>query len=140
MSVVAPVLWSLPLVLPPIIAMFRARHSRWLDDVSPDIPDDAPLVSVVVPARNERRNIERCVRSVLTSTYAPLEVIVVDDHSTDGTGDIARAIAATDSRLHIIDAPPLPSGWFGKQWACATGARWASRGSTTGRSRARTCA
>ena len=80
--------------------------SRSLDDVSaPMPPTDAPLVSVVIPARNEARNIERCVRSVLASRYPSLEVIVVDDHSTDGTGDIARAIAANDTRLRVIDAP-----------------------------------
>jgi chlorobactene glucosyltransferase len=76
-----------------------------------------------VPARNERRNIERCLQSVLSTRYPSIEVIVVDDHSSDGTGDVARAIAANDSRVRVIDAPPLATGWFGKQWACATGAR-----------------
>jgi chlorobactene glucosyltransferase len=76
----------------------------------------------VIPARNEARNIERCLRSVLTATYANLEVIVVDDHSTDGTGDLARAIAAGDPRVRVIANPDLPNGWFGKQWACQNGA------------------
>ena len=63
------------------------------------------------------------MRSVLRRAhYPPFEVIVVDDHSTDGTGDIARAIAAADSRLRVVTRPTLPAGWFGKQWACATGA------------------
>jgi chlorobactene glucosyltransferase len=126
-SFVGPVLWSLPWVLAPALAVMRARHSRWLDDVSADVPTDAPLVSVVIPARNERRNIERCVASVLASRYERIDVIVVDDHSTDGTGDAARAIGAGDPRLRVIEAPDLPSGWFGKQWACATGAA-AARG------------
>jgi chlorobactene glucosyltransferase len=125
MSALAPVLWSLPWVLPPAVALLRARNSRWLDDISSDVRSDAPLVSVIIPARNERRNIERCVRSILASTYAQLEVIVVDDHSTDGTGDVARAIAAHDTRLRVINAPDLPERWFGKQWACWTGARTA---------------
>jgi chlorobactene glucosyltransferase len=47
-------------------------------------------------------------------------VIVVDDGSTDATGAIARAIAASDPRLRVIESPPLPDDWFGKQWACAT--------------------
>ena len=80
------------------------------------------MVSVVIPARNEERNIERCVRSVLSATYPNLEVIVVDDHSADATGDIARRIAAEDTRLRVIANSPLPDGWFGKQWACETGA------------------
>jgi chlorobactene glucosyltransferase len=123
MAGLAPVLWTLPWVLPALAVTLRARRSRWLDDVSPSVPPDAPPISVIIPARNERRNIERCARSVLATDYAPVEVIVVDDHSTDGTGDIARAIAADDSRLRVIEAPSLPTGWFGKQWACTTGAR-----------------
>jgi chlorobactene glucosyltransferase len=58
---------------------------------------------------------------VLSSRYPNLEVIVVDDHSTDGTGAIARAAAGDDSRIRIVDNPDLPAGWFGKQWACANG-------------------
>lgn len=122
MSVVVPLLCALPWVVPPLVAMVRATNSLSLDSVSADVADGAPLVSVIVPARNERRNIERCVRSVLSSRYPALEVIVVDDHSTDGTGDAARAIARDDGRLRVVVAPNLPAGWFGKQWACATGA------------------
>jgi chlorobactene glucosyltransferase len=125
MSTTGAMLWSLPWVVPPLIALLRFRRSRSLDDVSP-VVTAAPLVSVVIPARNERRNIERCVRSVLSTTYPSLEVIVVDDHSTDGTGEVARTIAASDARLRVIEAPPLPDDWFGKQWACAAGARVAS--------------
>ena len=124
---VAPILWSLPWVLPPFIALARSSRSRSLDDVSPDVGTAAPLVSVVIPARNEARNIERCVRSVLSTRYPSIEVIVVNDHSTDDTATIARTIAASDPRLRVIEAPQLPPDWFGKQWACATGAN-AARG------------
>jgi chlorobactene glucosyltransferase len=126
MSEIAPFLWSLPWVLPPAIVVFRARHSLSLDDVPDAPPPDAPRVSIVIPARNESRNIERCVRSVLGAAYPNFEVIVVDDHSADGTGDIARRIARDDSRLRVVEAPALPDGWFGKQWACAAGAREAT--------------
>lgn len=124
----AALLWTLPWTLPPIVAMARASGSRSLDEVPSQASSDAPLVSVVVPARNERRNIERCARSILTADYPRFELIVVDDHSTDGTGELARAIAAEDSRVRVIEADPLPDGWFGKQWACWNGAR-AARGS-----------
>ncbi len=123
-----PALWSLPWVAVPTVVLVRARQSHSLDEYSDVAPSDAPLVSVVIPARNERRNIEQCVRSVLASRYPALEVIVVDDHSTDGTGDIARTISSGDGRVRVLDAPDLPSDWFGKQWACATGAA-AARGS-----------
>jgi chlorobactene glucosyltransferase len=113
---------ALPYALVPVITILRVRTSRHLKDESPTPPSDEPLVSVVIPARNEARNIERCLRSVLATTYPALEVIVVDDHSTDGTGDIARGIAAHDGRVRVIENPVLPSGWFGKQWACENGA------------------
>jgi chlorobactene glucosyltransferase len=111
-----------PWLLAPLVVWWRTRGSRSLDDYPADAPADAPRVSVIVPARDEARNIARCVHSVLASTWPALEVLVVDDHSTDGTGDIARAIAARDPRLRVLDNPPLPPGWMGKQWACATGA------------------
>ena len=66
--------------------------------------------------------------SILSTTYPNLELIVVDDSSTDGTGEIAREAAEGDPRARVITCPPLPEGWFGKQWACATGAKVA-RGS-----------
>ena len=77
---------------------------------------------VVIPARDEARNIERCLRSVLATTHPALEVIVVDDHCSDDTGGLARAVAESDARVRVIVPQPLPDGWFGKQWACATGA------------------
>jgi hypothetical protein len=118
---------ALPWVLAPLIVLWRARASRSLDEHPATSPDDAPGVSVIIPARDEARNIDRCARSVLASSYPSLEVLVVDDHSTDATGEIARAIAREDARLRVIVPPPLPEGWFGKQWACATGAH-AARG------------
>jgi chlorobactene glucosyltransferase len=117
-----PVVDAAPWLLAPLVVWWRARDSRSLDDYPADAPPDAPRVSVVVPARDEARNIAPCLTSVLASTWPALEVLVVDDHSTDGTGDIARAIAARDPRVRVLDNPPLPPGWMGKQWACATGA------------------
>jgi len=121
-------LWSLPWIIPPLVTYFRLRNSRSLDDES-DIPlADPPLVSVIVPARNEMHNIARCVTSILSATYPNLELIVVDDNSTDGTSSAAREAAKGDPRFRVITCLPLPEGWFGKQWACAAGANVA-RGS-----------
>jgi chlorobactene glucosyltransferase len=124
----AAVLWSLPWIIPPVVTYFRLRNSRSLEGESDIPPDNPPLVSVIVPARNEAHNIARCVKSILSTTYPNLELIVVDDSSTDGTAQIARDAAERDPRARFIASPPLPDGWFGKQWACVTGAKVA-RGS-----------
>ncbi len=77
-----------------------------------------PLVSVLVPARNEAAIIDSAVCCLLGQTYANLELIVLDDNSNDGTGALARAAAGSDARLQVIDGKPLPVGWAGKNWAC----------------------
>ncbi|MEO8622538.1 MAG: glycosyltransferase family 2 protein [bacterium] len=111
-----------PWVIVPIVTIIRAAHSRSLDEVPVDVAAGAPRVSIVIPARNEARNIERCVRSALAARYPRLEVVAVDDHSTDETGEILQRLAVEDTRLRVIVPPALPVDWFGKQWACAAGA------------------
>jgi chlorobactene glucosyltransferase len=114
---------SLPWILPPLATYFRLRQSRSLDDESDATPQKPPLVSVIVPARNEAFNIERCVSSILSTTYPNMELVVVDDSSNDATADLARKAANGDARIRIVINAPLPDGWFGKQWACTTGAK-----------------
>lgn len=122
------ILLSLPWIVPPLVTYIRLRRSRSLDSESAIPLENPPLVSVIVPARNEAHNIARCVSSILSTTYPNIELIVVDDSSADETVAIAREAAAGDPRARVITSPPLPEGWFGKQWACATGAKVA-RGS-----------
>lgn len=105
-----------------VITLVRGAGSRSLDEESAEAPLPPPSVSVIIPARNERRNIARCVQSVLASNYPALEVFVVDDHSDDGTGAAALAAAQGDARFRVLETPQLPRGWFGKQWACTMGA------------------
>ena len=101
-----------------------ARRKPALKDFHPKT--GRPL-SVIIPARNEAGVIERCVRSILATTYSPVEVIVVDDRSTDDTAAIVELIAATDGRLKLVHGQALPEGWYGKPWACVQGLR-ASKG------------
>jgi len=88
---------------------------------------EGPRVSVIVPARNEAANLGPLLTSLARTSYANREVIVVDDRSTDGTGDIVRAlIARTDGWLRLIEGENLPDGWYGKPWACMQGYRAAT--------------
>jgi len=80
-------------------------------------PADAPLVSVCVPARNEEINIRRCVEALLRQDYPNLEVIVVDDRSTDATLSILKELASGDFRLLPVSGSDLPAGWAGKPHA-----------------------
>ena len=123
----APLVAALPWLAVPLILMWRMRGSPKLRDELVPRASESPLVSVVIPARNEARNIALCMQSVLRSHYPSVEVVVVDDRSTDGTGIIAREVSRNDRRARVIDAPPLPEGWLGKQWACSHGAA-AARG------------
>src|SRR4030095_9254006 len=80
--------------------------------------NNLPLVSVLVPARNEEdRVLSESILSVLAQDYGRFEVIPVDERSTDAPGAIFKSLAATDSRLHVIEGAEPPQGWLGKRLA-----------------------
>ncbi|MCS6813014.1 MAG: glycosyltransferase [Cyanobacteria bacterium] len=88
-------------------------------------------LTVIIPAYNEELNLQNCVQSVLASDLPPtveLSVWIADDESTDQTAIIAQALAATDTRLHVLTVPPRPTQelWRGKNWACAQAANQAT--------------
>jgi chlorobactene glucosyltransferase len=92
-------------------------------DPSRRIPARPPLVSTVVPARNEERGIEEAVRSHLAQDYPRHEVIVVDDRSDDATGTILARLAAENPRLTVVSGVEPPAGWLGKPHALYQGAQ-----------------
>lgn len=75
-------------------------------------------LSVLIPARNEERNIRATLEAALANRGCDFEVVVFDDHSNDATARIVREFARRDSRVRLESAPPLPPGWCGKQHAC----------------------
>lgn len=94
-------------------------------------PEDAPLISVCIPARNEERNIGRCIEALFAQTYPNFEIIVLDDHSTDAAPEILQSLAKVSIfrkvPLKIINGSDLPPGWAGKPHAL-TQAAAAARG------------
>jgi chlorobactene glucosyltransferase len=77
-----------------------------------------PLVSIMIPARNEAENIKMCISSLLKQDYANIEILVLDDNSTDGTSLIVKRISEKDGRVKLITGKPLKEGWIGKSYAC----------------------
>jgi chlorobactene glucosyltransferase len=75
------------------------------------------MVSVLVPARNEEDNIERCVASLLNQTYRDFEILVIDDNSSDRTWPILERLAEENSRVRVFKGKPLPEDWYGKPFA-----------------------
>jgi len=83
----------------------------------------SPLVSILVPARNEEHCIETCVQSLLAQHYEPLEILVLDDQSSDATAPIVQKIIDglphdQHGRLRLLKGEALPVGWIGKNFAC----------------------
>jgi chlorobactene glucosyltransferase len=119
-----PLLYALPWAAPFFLVLPGARRKPSLTDLAPAADG---LVSVIIPARNEAGNIATVLDSVARSEYPELEILVVDDRSTDETAAIVARHAAREPRLRLIAGEPLPPGWYGKPWACVQGAR-AARG------------
>lgn len=123
-DVLLAVPWLIPLLLGPLLIGRKPRLST-----APAADGrTGPLVSVIVPARNEVENIGECVASILDSSYDRTEIVIVDDRSTDGTTELVRSLVERNpDRMRSIAGETLPRDWVGKPWACWQGYR-AARG------------
>ncbi len=103
-----------------IIYLLARRDSRYILEPKPVKAiglHPPPLVSIIIPARNEERNLPECLMSLTKLDYPAYEVIIIDDHSTDQTYNVAESIIQHHSNFKIIKAKDLPEGWTGKNWA-----------------------
>jgi hopene-associated glycosyltransferase HpnB len=100
-------------------------HGRFWQNapvLPPARPLRAPPIAVIVPARDEAEVIARSIGSLLAQDYAgPMRIVLVDDGSTDGTADVARALPGAEQKLTVISGAPRPAGWAGKPWAVQQG-------------------
>jgi glycosyltransferase involved in cell wall biosynthesis len=102
-------------------ALLLAAQMPRLDPALPAVSSEAlPRVSVVIAARNEELDLPATLDDLLAQDYPDLEIIVVEDSSTDRTAEVIDARAP---RVRRVNPPPLPAGWVGKNWACWNGAR-----------------
>lgn len=117
---VALLLASVAVLLYQGFALLLAAQLLRLEPAPPS-PTSEPLprVSVVIAARNEELDLPATLDGLLVQDYPNLEILVVEDHSTDRTGEVIDARAP---RVRRVDTPPLPDGWVGKSWACWNGA------------------
>ncbi len=114
----------LVVVMAAIAVMVALSNKRFLVRLRPpgdikrqenEIPKG--LVSILVPARDEEERIGQCLKSLMSDPYQNLEVVVLDDNSTDRTAEIVLRCASKDNRIRLIEGDELPSGWIGKHWA-----------------------
>jgi glycosyltransferase involved in cell wall biosynthesis len=103
-------IWPIRLV----VVLIVERFIHYLTPESPRFAADPPLVSAIIPAKDEEGTLADCLRTVCAQTYPRLEILVVDDRSTDATPEIARRFAEADRRVRVITIKELPGGWTGK--------------------------
>ncbi|MGD0780870.1 MAG: glycosyltransferase [Dehalococcoidales bacterium] len=97
--------------------ILNLRNMR-VPDKNSKVPQPAPLISMLVPARDEEENIRTCLESLQKQDYPNYEILVLDDNSTDNTAAIVKELAARDNRIQFYFGEPLPDDWAGKAFAC----------------------
>jgi hypothetical protein len=108
---------ALGLLLMLVVAIFNLLTARRLHR-APALKAWAPRVSVLIPARNEASTLRGTLPLLAAASYPELEVLVLDDCSTDGTGQVVEEIAGGNERIRLLRGTPPPAGWLGKCWAC----------------------
>lgn len=101
-----------------LIALVAVLNALTFPRLRPAAPGETPLVSVLIPVRDEAAVIAGTLRAWLAQDYPAFEILLLDDASSDATASLALQAAAGDDRFRLLTGEPLPAGWKGKNWAC----------------------
>lgn len=119
-------------LLTALVWLSRARKSLRLLQENPQIlpaalnASETPWVSILLPVKNEEKNLAACLEALVGQTHPFKEIIVINDHSMDRTGEIlADWVRLYPNQVRSLNAPDLPPGWTGKNWALAQGVPFA---------------
>ncbi len=110
-----------------VIYFYARRNASNLPNLKPrqKLPQNIPLVSIIIPARNEEKMISKALESLTKLTYPKFEVIIINDGSTDRTGQIISEYTRRCQNFRVLENPTLPEGWLGKQNGMHKGAKMA---------------
>jgi len=109
-----------------IKSMLKTFHESPFLDKFEKKEHEKPKVSIILPARNEEKFIEKCLDSLIKQDYDNYEIVTINDSSNDATGDIIKKYSEKFPKVVFVDAKPKPDGWIGKNWACIEGYKKAS--------------
>lgn len=105
-----------------LLLIILINNIFYLEEEKEENPlNENPLVSIIIPARNEERNIKKCLNAILKQNYKNIEIIVCDDDSKDKTSQIVENYMKKDNRIKLVKINFLPEGWTGKNYACHKG-------------------
>lgn len=108
-----------------LLSLLKALRTREELELVENVGEDPPLISIIVPMRNEERNARRCIESLFSQRYPNFEIIAVDDRSEDKTRNILKELASKNNKLKVIEGTPTPDGWVGKNHALWQGVKLA---------------
>ena len=98
------------------VAQSNLRNLKRLKTLS--AKQENKIVSILIPARNEYHNLKRCLDSLINQDYSNIEILVLNDRSTDQTATLVEEYQNKDKRVQLLQGQDLPDGWIGKHWAC----------------------